>query len=74
MLIKQLVWEGLNAPTHSIITVFCNEGIQKSVLVIRNLDPINSPITVLPSSLVSLLSDRQRADDIVKGSQVDRFC
>ena len=67
MLLKQLVWEGLNAPTCYAVAVVCNEDIHKWALVTRDLDPNNSPITALTAFPNALPVDRQCTNDTPKG-------
>lgn len=58
MWIKQLIWEGLNAPTWNVVAAVHNEDIHKWVIVTRDLDPRASPIAALMGSLYAFLKNQ----------------
>lgn len=57
-IIKQLTWEGLNAPTHHEIVAVCNEDIHKWVIDTHDLEHQAGPIAAFTASLNALLASK----------------
>jgi hypothetical protein len=69
MIIKQLAWEGLHAPTCNATAAVRNDDIHKWVVATCDLDPGAVPISVLTASIDTLVMEHvQRYTLLLKGS------
>lgn len=73
MLIKQLTWKGLMAPTCNVVAAVRNEDIHKWIIATRDLDPDGGPTAALETSLDALLADPQ-CNLAEKEAPLDRTC
>ena len=74
MLIKQLAWEGLNAPTHNAVAAIGNDDNHKWVVATHNLDPGAGPIAALTASIDILVIECVRGCALFMKGPPNRTC